>query len=354
MKENQVDYQKLLVSFFAGEISDDEIMQLKTWIESDAANRRKFDIENEIWQNSSGNTKPENYKSQTAWNDISAKLGLGNQQDRPLVMISRSNFRLLMIAASVACIMALGGIGLLFIGKDASFLDRMSSTLITTGEGERSRILLADSTMVILNAGSSLQYNGNYNKKERSVKLTGEAFFDVHTNSKKPFKVHIDQMIISATGTRFNVFSFSNENRVETTLEEGHIEVIVKGNKPIPVRAGQQVVYYKRSKQVKVADVNTESYTAWKENKLCFLDAPFSEVMRKLARKHNVEIYVQDPALYDFTFTATFIDESIEEIMKMLSAVSPMTFKINNRAKAEDAEYLKPQIVVNMKKVLKK
>ena len=98
--------------------------------------------------------------------------------------------------------------------------------------------ILADSTEITLNSGSTLQYNGQYNIKDRIVKFTGEAFFNVRTNPEKPFVVQLDHMSVTATGTRFNIFSFGNEDRVETTLEKGAIKVSIKGKEPVDVKSG--------------------------------------------------------------------------------------------------------------------
>jgi ferric-dicitrate binding protein FerR (iron transport regulator) len=203
-----------------------------------------------------------------------------------------------------------------------------------------------------LNSGSTLQYNGHYNINDRKVKFTGEAFFNVSTNPKKPFVVELDQMSISATGTRFNIFSFGNEDRVETTLEEGTIVVSVKGKEPVNVKSGQQVVYFVKSKKVLVRDVVTDTYTSWKENKLRFNDTPFEEVLRRIGRKYNVTFEITNRDLLNLKYTATFIDEPIEQVMQMLKAVSPITYKIYNRTSVNDKQYLKPRIVVGERKAL--
>jgi len=197
-----------------------------------------------------------------------------------------------------------------------------------------------------------LQYNGRYNIKDRIVKFTGEAFFNVSTNPEKPFVVQLNQMSISATGTRFNILSYGNEDRVETTLEEGAIMVSIKGKEPVDVKTGQQVVYFVNSKKVLVREVATDTYTSWKENKLRFNDTPFGEVLRRIGRKYNVTFEITNRDLLNLKYTATFIDEPIEKVMQMLSAVSPMTYKIYNRTTVNDKQYLKPRIVVGARKTL--
>lgn len=347
-----MEYHNLIIKFFAGEISDSEMILLKSWLDLDPENRRIFNEENELWQEASVQSKLEHYKTDTAWINISSRLGIGKNNCGSITIISKNNFRILIAAATVACLVAIGGLSLWITGKTSFQQIVTASTKVATNEGEKAHIFLADSTEIILNSGSTIQYNGNYNIKDRIVKFTGEAFFDVSTNPEKPFVVKLDQMSISATGTRFNVFSYCNEDWVETTLEEGVIQVSIKGKEPINVKSGQQVVYFVRSKKVLVRDVTTDTYTSWKENKLRFNDTPFEEVLRRIGRKYNVKFEITNRDLLNLKYTATFIDESIEEVMHMLKTVSPITYKIYNRTSINDKQYLKPRIVVGKRKAI--
>lgn len=347
-----MEYHNLIIKFFAGEISDNEMILLKSWLDLDPENRRIFNEENELWQEASVQTKLEHYQTDTAWMNISTRLRFGKNNWKSLTLLSKINFRILIAAAVVACLVAVGGLSLWITGKTSFNRIVAASTMVATNEGEKAHIFLADSTEIILNSGSKLQFDRNYNIKDRIVKFTGEAFFDVSTNHEKPFVVKLDQMSISATGTRFNVFSFGNEDRLETTLEEGEIKVSIKGKEPINVKSGQQVVYFVRSKKVLVRDVATDTYTSWKENKLRFNDTPFEEVLIRIGRKYNVKFEITNRDLLNLKYTATFIDESIEEVMDMLKTVSPITYKIYNRTSVNDKQYLKPRIVVGKRKTL--
>ncbi len=138
--------------------------------------------------------------------------------------------------------------------------------------------------------------------------------------------------------------------RIETTLEEGKIRISIPEQEIIDVKSGQQVVYFTKSNKALVREVVTETYTSWKENKLRFIDTPFEEVLRKIGRRYNVTFEVRNRDLLELTYTATFIDESIEEVMQMLKTVSPIKYKIYNRATINDKKYIKPKIVVDKKK----
>jgi ferric-dicitrate binding protein FerR (iron transport regulator) len=351
-EEEKVEFHILIIKFLSGEISDSEMIKLKSWLELDPENRRIFNEENELWQLTGVETKLENFKTCEAWVNISSKLNLGKNGFKSVTILRKNNFRILIAAATVACLMAIGGLSLWIAGK--TFFQKIAAASITiaTKEGEKANIFLADSTEIILNSGSSLQYNGQYNIKDRIVKFTGEAFFDVRTNPEKPFIVKLNHMSVSATGTRFNIFSFGNEDRVETTLEKGAIKVSIEGQEPVNVKSGQQVVYIVKSKKVLIRDVNTDTYTSWTENKLRFYDTPFEEVLRRIGRKYNVTFEITDHNLLNLKYTATFIDEPIEKVMQMLKAVSPITYKIYNRTSVNDKQYLKPKIIVGKRKIL--
>ena len=349
MKE-YLDYRELVIKFLAGEISDSEADILREWLKKDPDNRRIFDIENELWQKTGIKTVLEHFKTDEAWSEISGKIGLKKEKSGHVVTLTRARFRILIAAASIAFLATLGGIALWMTERRSVKMISEASTIISTNEGEKARICLSDSTNVIINSGSLIEYQSDYNVSERIVKLKGEAFFDVRTNPEKPLKVQLEKMTISAAGTQFNIFSYENEDRIEATLEEGKLKIEIPGQESIELKAGQQVVYFTKKNKAEVRDVNTETYTSWKENKLRFIDTPFEEVLRGIARRYNVTFEVTSRDLIDLRYTATFIDESIEDVMEMLRVVSPITYKIHNRTKITDKYYLKPKIVVGKRK----
>lgn len=350
----ELDFKELAHKFLAGEITENEIDVLKSSLENSADNRRIFNQENELWQESGTKTKLEYFKTDEGWNNITSKLNNGENSHSSVVFMSKFKFRILLAVASVACLVAVGGLTQLLSERLAvkQTVTAVASTIISTYEGEKAHIYLSDSTHVFVNSGSTLKYDADYNTDKRVVKLTGEAFFNVRTNPAKPFVVQLENMTVSATGTRFNVLSYYNENRIETTLEEGKICVAIKGQEPVEVNSGQQVVYFTKTNKVVVRDVSTETYTSWKENKLRFIDTPLEEALRKIGRKYNVTFQIQNHDLLELKYTATFIDESIEEVMQMLKDVSPITYKINYRTSINDKQYLKPKIVVGKRKPL--
>jgi len=337
--EEKIDYHNLLIKLFAREISDNEMVVLKSWLEGDPGNRHLFNEENELWQETNVYLKRKVYNTDVAWTDFSSKLGFGKKQGRYLFLRNRNNFSLLVAAATLAFVFVIGGISYWIGTKSSLQHTTVVSTSIATHEREKAHLFLSDSTEIILNSGSTLQYDNEYNLNSRKVKFTGEAFFNVRTNPDKPFVVKLNGMEVCATGTRFNICSFEDEDRVEATLEQGKITVSIEGREPLSLKSGQQVVYSASTNKVEIRDVPIDTYSSWKENRLRFIDAPLEEVLRRIGRKYDVEFGINNNDLLKLKFTATFLDEPVDEVMKMLASVSPITYEITKFPSINDKQF---------------
>lgn len=346
MKEENI--RQLIIDFLADEISSDKIDRLKEWLAESAENRLLFDQENELWHKTDYKAAHEQFDPVIGWNEISEPLATITKRAGRSVTFTRKKLTMLVSAATIALLVAAGALTLWISGTRAQRQHPALTTIICTSEGERAKIIMPDSSYIIINSGSEIEYGANYGITERNVKLNGEAYFDVSTDQNMPFIVQAGrEMTVSATGTKFNLYSYPDEDRIETTLIEGKITITLVDKDPIDVTPGQQVVYFPGKKELIVKEVAWETYTSWKENKLRFDDTPFEEVLRKLGRRYNVIFEVRNTDLLELRYTGTFIDESIEEVMQMLKTISPISYKIYNRTTLNDSRYLKPKIIVS-------
>jgi ferric-dicitrate binding protein FerR (iron transport regulator) len=199
-------------------------------------------------------------------------------------------------------------------------------------KGSISEVILPDSSLIVLNAGSSIRYSMNGEKGTREVFLDGEAWFDVHKNKKKPFVVHTPFYDVNVTGTQFNVKAYKSEKQVTTTLEEG--SVIIQSTEEcklansICMVPGEQLTFNKETKNIAIKKINTRWVTAWKDNKLIFVNMSLKELVVLLERKYGVDIEVNNEAILDLHFDGTFKDETILEILDILERTLPIDYKI--------------------------
>lgn len=149
-------------------------------------------------------------------------------------------------------------------------------------------MLLEDGTKVWLNAGSSLTYPVAFIGNERTVTITGEAYFEVAKNKKKPFKVKRDNMEIEVLGTHFNVNAFSDDPDMKVTLLEGSVKVS-SGKSSGLLKPGEQAKVKNENINVH-SDVSIEQVMAWKNGYFSFERASVADVMRDIARWYNIDV----------------------------------------------------------------
>lgn len=157
--------------------------------------------------------------------------------------------------------------------------------------GQKAKVELPDGSTVWLNSGSNIRYSSQFNKKNRTIDLNGEAFFEVKKNTGKPFFVHTQFLDVKVTGTRFNVNAYDEEAFIETSLIEGKVNVVLKGeSEAIQLNPGNVMAYSKSTHEISTSKLNKDAAIGWKDNRLIFINDDFSKLTRKIEKWYGVEI----------------------------------------------------------------
>jgi ferric-dicitrate binding protein FerR (iron transport regulator) len=237
--------------------------------------------------------------------------------------------------------------GYIFI-KDKKPAQAVSYAEIQCPLGVRTRFQLPDGSTGFLNSGSSLKYPVQFTK-ERCVDLVGEAFFDVTHDERIPFYVKTKNLSIKVLGTSFNVIADTNEKMEEIILEKGRIVVSNINGKQLAVLSPNDQLTMDTEKNIfskKV--VIAEQYIAWKEGKLVFRNENMQQVARRLSRWYNAEIIIGDKMLEDYAFHATFLDEPLDEVLKLISITTPISYEEADRTSDKDGMYQKRKIILRI------
>jgi transmembrane sensor len=157
----------------------------------------------------------------------------------------------------------------------------------STPRGGQFQFILSDGTKVWLNSASSIKFPVAFNGSERKVELTGEAYFEVAHDAKRPFKVVSNQQQVEVLGTHFNINAYNDEDVINTTLLEGSVKV-TSANAAITIVPGQQAQF--KNGKINVASVNVDDAVAWKNGLFNFNDNSIEEVMKQLSRWYDVDI----------------------------------------------------------------
>lgn len=187
--------------------------------------------------------------------------------------------------------------------------------------GQRARITLPDGSTVWLNAGSTLLYPSAFGK-ERNVRLTGEAYFDVAKNPDKPFIVSTDSINIMALGTQFNVHSYAKAGYVNTTLIEGSVKVYKPGEKAggTLLYPNQQAIYKNGKFRLETA-IDTDKLL-WKEGLYTFREESLDTIIKDLELYYDVKIIVNNPKILRYKYTGKFRQrDGVMEILRIIQKI---------------------------------
>lgn len=167
---------------------------------------------------------------------------------------------------------------------------------LKTPRGMDLKVILPDGSEVWLNAESSISFPQSFSDARR-VALTGEAYFKVAHDEKRPFTVSTDKMSVRVLGTEFNLRSYPSE-LPQVSLVDGSVEVAHADGSPAEATlvTGQGAGLDSKG-QIRVGSVDTYAVTQWKDGFFYFQNQSLLTALQEIGRWHNVGVVFQKPAL---------------------------------------------------------
>ena len=314
----------LLVRYLTKEASTAEEEELLAWLMQSEDHRKTFRSLKDAFDLGQFEKHIANSNTAAEWEKLLRRIRLA---EKPVRTISPFRIMLRYAAVFVLGLLCMKATDLIFSKKDVAHLPEMI-TKIETGKGERSRVTLPDSTVVWLNACSSISYDRNFGNTARKVNMKGELFFDVRKDTAKPFLVCTDSLNYLVTGTSFNVYSFDNENIESMVLIEGAVTLRF-GNNSLDIKAGELTEFDKNASAIRRQNINPNLYAQWRFGELMFSNMTFEELAKRLERNFNVTFVFENEKAKKESFGGTFRHyDSLETIMKVISTSTPVKYKI--------------------------
>lgn len=206
--------------------------------------------------------------------------------------------------------------------------------LVQVGKGERVSLVLPDGTSVSLNSESELRYNPNsFNKRERSVRFQGEAYFEVTANKEVPFVVNTAGMELKVLGTKFNMLSRRQSKNIEVALIEGHVLLTsCVSSSGQELFANEKASFSKVTGQFTVSREEVSQAVAWRRGDLVFCRQTLQEILQEIELNYNVTFNTgQISALLTDTFTGTLPAHNLIEALEILQYSYGISCTGNNR-----------------------
>jgi len=258
-----------------------------------------------------------------AWNRLCSRLrNNGLMREEP---VGRTRFLTPAIYRFAAIMFLLLGIGSALLYMSNNDLFNRKTIVATTEDQKNLEVKLPDGSIVILNRNTQISYPRTFNRDERIVAITGEAFFDIVRNETSPFTVNAGKVRVSVLGTSFNVRSADQGSPVEVFVKTG--QVLVTG---IDSRSGLVLdpgfigtVYSDRSEK----SVNTNpNYMSWNTGFLVYDGQTLDIVFRDLKRVYNMDIVADDPEILSNTWTSPIDNQPPDTIIRLICASFNLSF----------------------------
>ena len=219
--------------------------------------------------------------------------------------------------------------GVIVYAQDNAITNYSTLHTLSIPVGGQYQVTLPDGTKVWLNAATTLKYPVAFSDNERNVELTGEAYFEVAKNERKPFRVLLeDGTTVTVTGTHFNVQSYKNEKAQEVTLLEGSVTVANAG--AITKLEPNTQALIKNNKITKSNVLDAEEIMGWKKGLFVFHDAPIESIMMQIERWYDAKIIYK--ANVKQLFNGTILrSEPLAKVLMLLQLNGYVHFKIENK-----------------------
>ena len=303
------------------EADEDQMQQIQLWLDLSPEHPVILTEIMNVWSVSKSSTEFYQPDLSVNWQKLMQKVN-----SRPKQNLFRTVYFRISAAAAVLALVFMAGLGLGDGFLNSS--ENVSYTRIIAPEGNKTQIVLPDSTHVWLNSGSELQYASDYSARNRKVNMKGECFFDVVKDPEHPFIVQGSKFQVRVFGTRFNVNEDASKNTADVTLVSGKVQVFNLDDKPVSeLNPGQQLVYNQGIYHVQKAE-NMEALTAWLNNMLIFDNQPFEEVIHYLEKWYGVKIQLDHTLYYSHNYTFKVKTESLREVLALISVITPIEYQI--------------------------
>lgn len=299
--------QETLYRFFNGQTTEEEESALRAWVEESTENERLFIEERKLYDSITL------LKEESDLQHMFLHKADSDIYERRRIPLFREIFKI----ASVAIITFF--VAYFLIGNKQEEVGSMAMQTISVPAGQRINISLPDGTNVWLNARTTIQYPVSFNSKERSVKLDGQAYFDVKHNEDIPFVVETEKGNVRVLGTKFDILSYSGSDLFETALMDGKVEVFLASDpKQTIILSPDTKAYLENGKLHKASLIDLNPYR-WKEGLISFVNSSFGDIMKEFEKSYGITIVIQNKTLSNYSYTGKFlITDGIDYALRVL------------------------------------
>jgi transmembrane sensor len=294
-------------------LTDAEQSALDQWLAA-PDHAAEADHLHRVW--SAAGNYPSHYEPdfEAGWNKLKANMA----QDVPIQKLPAKVFplrRVLALAASVL-LLVVAGYWWLLPNTPADQPYRTVAAL----SGKPMEVALPDGSLVLLQNGAELSFPETFpDKGVREVELSGEAYFKVAHDEKRPFQVRSGYALTEVLGTTFNVRARPEESLVEVTVETGRVRLssVAQPDKGLILLPGERGQCPPGGELTKTGDKEINALS-WMTGQLRFRKTPLSEALQAIERHYEVTLDLEKSALDACSYTGSFEKAELKDVLLTL------------------------------------
>jgi transmembrane sensor len=207
------------------------------------------------------------------------------------------------------------------------WLNPVPIQMVTAMKYQVKKVILPDSSVAVLNGGTTMMYPKYFRGPKRSIKVNGEAFFDV-TPETAPFIITGPNLKVQVLGTSFVVTDSIGIQSPKVSVKSGRVAVTAEAVTR-QLGAAEELVFNKTAQQIKIY-TQQEVNTGWISNKLMFNESALSAVFGEIEKMYSVKIVCKNSATAGLKFTGAFEEaDSLDDILKVISLSYRLTIHKN-------------------------
>lgn len=320
----QDQHQHLIIKSLSGSLSPEEQQELRVWMDESPENRREYEDYQKVWQLSNPLNEIQDFQTSAEWKKLETAIDQDHisTPHRKSVPFRQSPW--LSVAASVAFLVIAALVVYMFLFNSGG-----NEIVMESGDQEI-HFRLPDGSQVWLNRNSTLSYEEEFSEAERNVSLSGEAFFEVEKNRKKPFVIRAEKAEVRVLGTSFNIKAYPEAAQTEVYVKSGKVSLGVQEQeaqkaRKIILTPGETGILQKGDLSLNLTKDTSPNVLAWKDNKLVFEKATLRQVVKTLEEYFAVNISVSGSTILECRFTSTFTEPELEEVLEVLRLTLNLT-----------------------------
>lgn len=298
MEEAINPYEELMIRVLEASATEAEEKQLESWLIESPIHQQEFEAFQKIWEGAADTNLIGRL-------DIEADLKAVKQKARTEQQIIKTKVVKGNFYRKIAAI-------LLPLAVVATAL-----FLYFNQQNSNAPILLSDGTKVWLYQDAQLDYPEQFAEETRTVKLKGEAFFEVAKDITKPFLIDAGATEIRVLGTSFNVHSQAKLTSVIVNTGKVRLSAKATPEQSVELTKGEKGMYRNAILSEKV---NTnKNYRSWQNGVFEFDGTiPIDEVIAQLSKYYG-SIKVNTAANRECALNATFEQEELSIVLKTIN-----------------------------------